>query len=622
VSRVFSCVLLSFCLCRLAAQTPGPGVSTIRTSTQIVLEDVTVTDAHGKPVHGLTRDSFIVKEDGKPQTVSGFDESSFISSGVKVAPFPKVGPGVFTNFTPAPETGAINVLLLDTLNTPLADQAYARAQVLQFLKNMNPGTRMAIFVMNRELHLLQGFTSNPELLKAAMVHKRGTGASSLLDSPVSGGLAKDSTLSDSFSDAVGNDPSFDETVASLQQLEAEQATLLFTIRAGYTLDAMNQMARYLSGLPGRKNLIWFSGSFPLDLMPDGDLPDPFAAMASSEDEFRDTVNLMTRSHVAVYPVDVRGLMVNPVINAENSGKKYSNKSTNMQKDNAKFFDQTSAEHDTMSQMAERTGGKAFFNTNGLKEAVEDAVQAGSNYYSLSYVPHEHRWDGKYHNISIKLAEPLNAKLKLGYRVGYFADDPDGPPPRKPKEEPLLATSTPDPQPTSRQTAMQAAMRYGAPQPTEIVMKVLVQSKAEGSEDEAAEGNTPALKVHGPYKRYTVDYAADARNVEFVPNIDGTSKATVEFAVVVYDDQGQVVNTLTQTAAAKVDAAHRAEMIKTGMHFHQEISVPAKGHFWLRTGVHDRTGDRLGSVEVDLERIQRAAVAAAASKESIVPGAPK
>ena len=81
------------------------------------------------------------------------------------------------------------------------------------------------------------------------------------------------------------------------------------MRALYTLDCMNQLARYLAGIPGRKNLIWFSASFPIDLLPSGDLADPFAAMGDSEDEFRETVTLLARSHVAVFPVDARGLMV-------------------------------------------------------------------------------------------------------------------------------------------------------------------------------------------------------------------------------------------------------------------------------------------------------------------------
>ena len=54
--------------------------------------------------------------------------------------------------------------------------------------------------------------------------------------------------------------------------------------------------RYLVGLPGRKNLIWFSGSFPVNVMPNGgDAQDPFAAVGNAEAEFRETTNLLARS---------------------------------------------------------------------------------------------------------------------------------------------------------------------------------------------------------------------------------------------------------------------------------------------------------------------------------------
>jgi VWFA-related protein len=475
---------------------------------------------------------------------------------------------------------------------------------------------MAIFVMNRELHLLQGFTSNRELLNAALNHKGSMVLSSLLDNPVSGGLDGDSTLSGAFADAVGNNPSFGQTISSLQQLEAEQEAFLLTLRAQYTLDSMNQLARFLAGLPGRKNLIWFSGSFPLDLMPDGTLPDPFAAMGDSEDEFRETVTLMDQSHVAVYPVDVRGLMVNPIMNAEGSGHKYSADPTGVQRDTGKFFAQTASEQSTMSLMAEKTGGKAYYNTNGLKQAVDDIIQSGSNFYSLSYTPSRKKsngWDGNYHSISIQLTDPAlaHAKVKLSYRVGYYADDPNLRAPRKAKLPPLLAFSSPQPEPVAvHPTAAQAAMMFSAPEPTQIVMKVLVRPKGDKPEDSLADGNATAPKIHGPYRRYTLDYAVDARHVAFVAGADGTFKAVVEFTILVYDDQGEAVNTLNRSAEANVDAAHRAAMIRSGIHFHEEISVPAKGRYWLRIGVHDKTSDGLGAVEVDLERVRNIAGIAA------------
>ena len=60
------------------------------------------------------------------------------------------------------------------------------------------------------------------------------------------------------------------------------------------------------GLPGRKNLIWFSGSFPVNFTPDYTQENPFKAVADYQDDVRKTTDLLVRSQVAVYPIDGRG----------------------------------------------------------------------------------------------------------------------------------------------------------------------------------------------------------------------------------------------------------------------------------------------------------------------------
>jgi VWFA-related protein len=589
----------------------------LRISSNLVLEDVSVVDAHGNPVHGLQPSQFAILEDGKKQTVTHFEEHATLprEALAKMPPMPKLEPGVFTNYTTVPEQGPVNIILLDSLNTPLQSQAYVQQQLREFVRSMKPGTRVAIFGMSRSLHMLQGFTSNPEVLKAVVDAKKGMmQASQLMGDKVGGDFGPDSTLSDLYADGGGNDPSFTEALAQIQQFEAEEQSFELQLRAQYTLDALNQLAHYLSALPGRKNLIWFSGSFPIDIMPDGDLADPFAAMGDSEDEFRETVTLMAHSNVAVYPVDARGLMVSANMKAENSGAKYAADPTKITKDTSAFFDQLASEHSTLIQMAEKTGGKAFINTNGLTEAVEKSIEYGSNYYSLSYYPTSHRWDGNYHSISIKLTDP---KLKLSYRVGYYADDPNGPPNLAPK--PIFGasqSSVVDPIEPIRAKQMRAAMQFGAPEPTDIVMKIKVNRMANSAEAALAEGNIADPKTRGPYQRYSVDYAADARRVIFVPGTGDSFKATCEFVVLVYDDQGVLINSLNRTAVATVNGAEKAVILRSGIHMHQEISVPIKGHYWLRVGMHDRTGGRMGAVEVNLENVNRPA-----SLNATTPAAP-
>jgi len=106
-------------------------------------------------------------------------------------------------------------------------------------------------------------------------------------------------------------------------------------------------------LPGRKNLIWFSGSFPINILPNEDLLNPFSVVASAEDEFRETSNLLARSQVAVYPIDARGLMTMPMMSAANSGSKYTRNPTAFGKDLSTFYSQSADEQSTMNGWPKR-----------------------------------------------------------------------------------------------------------------------------------------------------------------------------------------------------------------------------------------------------------------------------
>lgn len=108
----------------------------------------------------------------------------------------------------------------------------------------------------------------------------------------------------------------------------------------------------------------------------------------------------------------------------------------------------------------------------------------------------------------------------------------------------------------------------------------------------------------------------------MPNPDGTFKVSLEFAVLIYDDQGKLYNSNTKVAgAASVTAEKKATMLKSGMQFHQEISVPVKGDFYLRAGIHDRVGDAMGAVEMDVNDVKSAADKAAADLAKAAAAAP-
>src|ERR1017187_8842328 len=78
------------------------------------------------------------------------------------------------------------------------------------------------------------------------------------------------------------------------------------MRVQYTLDGFDSLARYLVGIPGRKNVIWFSGSFPLDIEPNPDEADPNDSVKHFDAWVRETDHLQPRAPVEVYPVDEGG----------------------------------------------------------------------------------------------------------------------------------------------------------------------------------------------------------------------------------------------------------------------------------------------------------------------------
>jgi VWFA-related protein len=584
-------------------QPPQSGVATLRAGTQLVIVDVVVTDKSQKPVHGLKASDFTLTEENVPQVVKHFEEHTALTpaDATKFPALPKFPPGVFTNYTPEPVNGAVNVLLLDVLNTPLTSQLYVRQQLLAYLNAAPPGARIAIFGLTNQLTMLQSFTSDPALLKAVASSKTGKNSPLLQDSV--GGNGIQNTMADDLEDQ-GADAT---TVANLRQFDAQQQSFQLQLRVKYTLDAMNQLARYLSTIPGRKNLIWFSGSFPISVLPDttGNLNDPFAVVADYEREFRDTVNLLARSQVAVYPVDARGLSNAPVFDASTTRNYTGNRGpARMNQDLNTFSTDTAAEHSTMSQMAEATGGHAFYNTNGLTQAVATAINDGSNFYTLTYTPANPARDGKFRKIKVQLAR---SGVNLAYRHGYYADDPDKGPPTtngQPRQSNVADSAVTAAAPNPIQ-AMRVAMMRGSPTPSEIIMKVAVYpvGPPTQTEDDPAPGNILSEKVHGPFRRYSVSYAIEPADITLVRAPDGKIHAAFELVIFVFNPAGTLVNRLSTTLRIASPLDELKKNVAKGIQYRQEISAPAKGEYFLRIAVHDLPHNRLGAVEVATSEVK-------------------
>ena len=130
---------------------------TFRSSSRLVLVDVVVTDKAGQTVKGLKATDFTILEDGKPQPIRAFESHVWQKTAPSMQKI-NLPPNQYTNFTEQQPNSAVNVVLLDILNTPQQDQQYARKQMIEFLRELPPGQRIALFVLGTKLRMMQGFT--------------------------------------------------------------------------------------------------------------------------------------------------------------------------------------------------------------------------------------------------------------------------------------------------------------------------------------------------------------------------------------------------------------------------------------------------------------------------------
>ena len=248
----------------------------------------------------------------------------------------------------------------------------------------------------------------------------------------------------------------------------------------------------------------------------------------------------------------------------------------------------------MLAMAEDTGGQAFVNTNGLTGAVQKAIENGSNYYTLMYAPTNTEWDSRFRAIKVKVNQP---GVKLNYRNGYYAVDPND-------HNKVYAQQTAAIQ--TQPTTMATTMMHGGPSPTEILFKVRIRPAEAAPSDTVPPTNqvNPKLDIKGPYQRYAVDLVPSARAVTCRPGSDGNRHCALEMWTFVYNSNGDKLITASNRLHNLLTPADYQLLLSGGMAFHQQISVPMKGQYYIRTAIHDMVSDRVGAVEVPVATVAK------------------
>jgi len=576
---------------------------TFTVRTEEVTVDAVVTDSKGHAVKGLSRDDFQVQENGQPQELASFHEygngAVEPSRPVAIAPPP---PNVFNNNITTTDQPMV-VILLDFLNTELADQLDAIQQLRKFLRTKPAGTKFALFLLTERLQMLQSFTADENLLLATLGGKSA-------QPRISSDLRKFDlgSIIEGYKQQTQTDPNLERDV---QQLTNDQANLNATQldrRAVITTDGFAALANYLNATPGRKSLIWLSGSFPLSFVANENPNVDTATLTPVQNTYsglvRKTTNLLAESHIAVYPVNARGLTTDvlPGINenpnasvilpgsmapaiahvsagATNQASSIAAPSALDQRIDEQRQDRLTAD-EAMEQVANETGGKAFQDANDLNQAMQTAAELSSHYYLLTYSPKKQARDGTFRSIKVSLAKK---GYHVAYRRGYYAVDQQS---ASAKSDLKIAMNS-------------AAMEQGLPPARQMVFaaRVVPAGKPHKAANSSSPGASGAKAPLVELQRYSVDYAIAASELRFGAKAAGHSTNLILMAVA-FGEKGAVLSQIAFESATALNSAAFKDAQIGGLRMHQEFEVPATA-VSLRLGIVDVLSGHLGTLELPL-----------------------
>jgi VWFA-related protein len=502
----FACPLLAILFCLQAPEMPaqaqaGRSQQTFRTTTRLVVVDVVATDEKGSPVTNLKAEDFVVNENNEPQKVV---DCSFHQPGNVASAAHQIAPNIFSNSPLYSGNSSLNVILLDAINTDFSNHAYAQDMLVKYL-GTNPKLQpTAVYALENNLRLLHDFSTDPQSLRDAVTHYKGIGVSHLAT--------------------------------------VEAAASPFTQRGTFrnvpqgrsaAFRGMIFLAQTLAGYPGRKNLIWISEGFPLSLYPDSVMGDEVLQTEDYSPIVEKIADELMGAQVALYPISAAGVSKDDQFSAQTA----------------------------MAGMAQRTGGKTFFNRNDIDTGVRTSLDDGSTYYTLEYYPANRTWNNKFRHIKVSVSRP---GVKLQYRDGYYANNP------------LTVFGT-----ETMGNEFSQALDINAPALTAVSFQAAVLPASQQTQNKMA-----------------VVFHIDPRTLAFQRGSDGLQHAEVNCVVWAYPKKGNPIRAEGGTITADMPQDDYEKMMKSFFPCKRALDLKP-GQYTLRLGVLDRKANLIGTLSTPL-----------------------
>jgi VWFA-related protein len=388
---------------------------------------VYVTDKKGRAVTNLTKDDFEILQDGDPKQITNFklytDEVVRSELGVTTGldiPEPTPIPDVTTAGGPQP---VHLVLYIDNQNLDPLDRNRVLSQTRDFVRtSVHPPAQMMVVAYQRSFEVLQDFTSDPsEVLRAMRLVRTYTGGRTERDSSRQDIVDRIQRLESdrragSSRSSMGNQSGsreWNEIYNLIDNYAKESVNNL-----QFTLDALRQIITSLTGLPGKKGVIYVSNGLPMipgmELFYEASKGMNDSTILSRMFEYdrsriyRQLAATANAQDVTLYTIDASGLSLQGMGSAE-----YATAADPMMSSIGR-----NNFTDSLRYLADETGGTAIFNTNDIAPRLEFISQDMFTYYSIGY-PLQATGQDKVHRVKVKLRDdPAFSDYEIRYRSRF------------------------------------------------------------------------------------------------------------------------------------------------------------------------------------------------------------
>jgi VWFA-related protein len=343
--------------------TPKPAFKARVTAVEL---DVTVTDADGRFVRGLTRDDFEVVEDDRRQDVAAF---AVVDIPVDPPSPDRLPAASDVRANTQSSGGRAYILVLDALHTPALETTRTQEVARLFVERcLGPHDLMAVVTLGPRSGAHQNFTSDPRPLLEAIDRFRGEWLPPEWV-PVPGQNATvelDSVKRERMSNALSMLRKLGTVADWFGAVRGRRKALVF-VSKGIDFDVENVLKSGIGKLDGMEGSLITRQAM-------------------------ESVSAISRTDVSIFAIDPSGLDAGPPAAA------------------------TRMAHNNLRYLAEQTGGFALTDSNNFSGAFDRVVREISSYYALTYYPEEGKGqDRAFHRTRVRVKRPgLTARTRTGY----------------------------------------------------------------------------------------------------------------------------------------------------------------------------------------------------------------